>query len=259
MKKLGIITALLLVVCLFISLATGCSQPKKDEAGQPGTAESGEKAVEPSGDKAPAADETGKDDTKPEDEGDKGSVKIDGPGGSVNVTGDGEKGAVKITGPDGQVVNIEGDKGSGTVNIKGPGGKTINISGNGDTGEVKVEGPDGTVTTKTDKKIDESKFSVKFYPGAEVLEGSSSVVESEGKKIHGAVAKLETKDDVEKVKNFYKEQFTTPVVTEAEGIVNIMSGPAGMDQGGKQTIVTIKKGEKDGTTEIIINSHDLDE
>jgi acylphosphatase len=167
---------------------------------------------------------------------------------------------ISVKGPDGDVkIKGDSDSGKGTVEVDGPDGK-VKVIADGDNKRVKMESKDGSFEATAGKSARPEDFPVKFYPGAEVSDGSVMDGQSpDGRKFSSRTAILETKDPIEKVKEFYSGQFKKPFVTDAGNNVTIMEDPSAKAGGGTTTIVNIEKdGEGHAVKVTIVTTRGMD-
>lgn len=152
----------------------------------------------------------------------------------VAIVGCGSKGAdggssYTTVAPDGSKVKVSSGKGNEGVTIEGKG----------------VSGSFGGATTVT-----EADVHVPFYPGATVENDKSIKVKTE--KEESAMVYLTTKDDAQKVKDFYKEKVIGIEFAEmtSSGGVTIIGQTKSTD--GVQHAITIMKPKPDEPTAISI-------
>lgn len=115
-------------------------------------------------------------------------------------------------------------------------------------GEATVVTPMGTVhTTKDAAKIAEN-LGVEIYPGATAVEGGSEV---QAMGMHTVTGVFETGDSVEKVAEFYRQQYPKGIYTASDREHTLLSGDKGamvtihmQDQGGKTKITIVNMAGK---------------
>lgn len=218
-KNKSLVAAVIVCMCLSLLLWTGCSRPQEDSVEQMRGGTTGEKT------ETPANSETDTEDTdvKIEDK-DGGKVSVDMEDVSVDTSGYEDGGSVAIESEDGSIIIDTQD------------------------GRVKVEDVDGgEVVTKYSDKIDDSEFTMPFYPGSEVDTGA--IQTSEGEQTR--VATLLTDDSVEEVSAFYKEKMAEAQTVEAAGFVNMVMGD--LDEDGRTITVTIGEDPVQNKTTILIS------
>lgn len=236
-QKGYMVVSLIIVLVLFTILAAGCSKsetppqesPAK-EAPVPDATDSGRADTDVSG-------------TTVDISSTEGAVHIDDKSGDLQVKGEEDSVSIKEDGSKTQI-NIEGLEGM------------VSIKTDEDAGTAEIKGMDGTDTSRSAKDITESDFAVKFYPGAQVEDGNITQVNHDGKEVKTSMAILHVKEDVKKVKEFYKNQFANPIVIEDGNIVSITSSPVDASIGEMSSTITIKEDKEKGVVEINILSHD---
>lgn len=166
-----------------------------------------------------------------------------------------EKGEVTVKDEEGESVTVkagEEDEGKGSMSIEG------------DEAKIKVDvheeegGASWTITNQrgetstgaVTKDVTEADVGLKFYPGAEVEQGSKGSTAA-GEGASWTMVSLTTKDPVGKVADFYKKAYPDAAnVIEMGGGVHIIVEGSGAE--GKT--ITVTPDEDEGVTRIILNA-----
>ncbi len=154
-------------------------------------------------------------------------------GGTVTTTQQQDQTRVTVEGPDGQAALVTTEKDGHSQ------------------GSMTVRGPEGDTTYSASNKVDESAFSVPFYPGAKVEAGSQhEVAGPEGKTSRMATAELSTTDPVDQVVDFYvgKLPSANKMDSTVDGQRTVVLVPENPEQG---TTVTIDQ-EEGGVTRVVL-------
>lgn len=158
--------------------------------------------------------------------------------------------------PGGGTVTTTQQQDQTRVTVEGAEGQTTVVTTQKDGhshGSMTVRGAEGDTTYSASDKVDESSFSVPFYPGAKVEGGSQhEVAGPEGKTSKMATAELSTTDPVDKVVEFYTGKLpgANKMDSTVEGQRTVVLVPENPEQG---TSVTIDQ-EEGGVTRVVLVS-----
>ena len=132
-----------------------------------------------------------------------------------------------------------------------PDGSKATVNTNRDGSGMTVQGNGTEAAIGTAAKISEEQLHVPFYPGAQMVNEKSMFVKAASEE--SALAYFTSKDEIEKIAEFYKEKLKGLEFTKFEnaGSVNMISKEYKDNNGGRVAISLSKKSASE-PVEIVI-------